>query len=290
VQAREAAVVAHLPGAGERGRQVGLLGQEVGGAVAEPSWLHHDHLPAVGNDVDDGAVVVGQPGQPRLHAVEDLTLGEALPLLPAPRFEGDQLLGALPHGVGGQQLAARERLDDLDVGHRALVAHGERREAVHLVAPHVDADRPISGGREEVDDGATDGELATVLHLGLAPVPGHPQPLDDRRLVAGLAVADHQRSDGVDERAEALDQRPDRGDDHRWHPLGGSVSEPPDGPQPAPHGLDAGADPFERQRLPRREQLHRVVAQEGGEVTGQALGLGGGGNCDEHRPLGADLG
>ena len=61
-----------------------------------------------------------------------------------------------------------------EVVRRALVADGERGQAVDLVAPQVDAHRLVRRGGEDVDDAAAHGELAAVLDLVLAPVaPGH---------------------------------------------------------------------------------------------------------------------
>ena len=69
----------------------------------------------------------------------------------------------------------------------------------------------------------------------------------------------------------------------RGRRLAGCRRQAPDGAQPPAHGLDAGADPLEGQGLPGREQLDLVVAQEGGQVVGQALGVGGGGDGHHDR-------
>ena len=75
---------------------------------------------------------------------------------------------------GDDELAAPEEGDDGEVVRRALVADGERGEAVDLVAPQVDAHRLVRRGGEDVDDPAAHGELPAVLDLVLAPVaPGH---------------------------------------------------------------------------------------------------------------------
>ena len=58
----------------------------------------------------------------------------------------------------------------VEVADRALVVDAERREPVDLVAPQVDADRGVGGGREHVDDRAATGELAAVLDELLAAV------------------------------------------------------------------------------------------------------------------------
>ena len=188
-------------------------------------------------------------------------------------------LGPLAHLVGGQQLAAREHVDLVEVVGGALVADRELGEPVDLVAPQVDADRAVGGGREHVDDRAADRDLAAVLDLFLAPVAGADEPGHEVVAVPLLARRDDEGLDVVDVRAEPLHQRPDRGDDDGGRAV--RVAQPPDRAQPAAHGLDGRADPLERQRLPGREQLRRVGPEEGGEVVGQPLGVGGGGDGDE---------
>ena len=103
-------------------------------------------------------------------------LGEALPLLAAPRLGGDEAARPLAHGLVGQQLAGREDLHLVEVGDRALVVDAERRQAVDLVAPQVDAHRHVAGGGEHVDDRAAPGDLAAVLDQLLAAVPERHQP------------------------------------------------------------------------------------------------------------------
>ena len=235
VQPGEAPVVADLPGPGQRGGEVVLLGQQVGGPVPQAAGLDDDDEPVGGHQVDDGAGVVDEPRQPALHAVEDLALGQPLPLLASPRLVTDQLLGAGPHGIGREQLPAREDLDALEVAGGALVAHRERGEAVDLVAPLVEADRGIGGGVEHVDDGAAHGELAPVLDLGLAPVAVHAEPGGEVVEVVALPRPDHERFDRLDVGTESLHERPHGCDDHGGSAFG--VAEPPRGAQPAALGL-----------------------------------------------------
>src|SRR3546814_13908800 len=115
-----------------------------------------------------------EPRHPRLHAVEGLALGEALPLLAAPRLERDQLLGSLPHLVGGQQLAAAEHPGALERVGGALVDDRELGEAVDLVAPQGDAHRAVGGGREHVDDRAAPPDPPSLLPNPPPPVAAPP--------------------------------------------------------------------------------------------------------------------
>ena len=91
---------------------------------------------------------VGEPRQPRLHAVEGLSLGQALPLL-------------RPHGSARSSSAARARTSSVGSSSRtgknhasarspwrALVGDRELRQPVDLVAPEVDADGMVGRRRD----------------------------------------------------------------------------------------------------------------------------------------------
>ena len=215
-------------------------------------------------------------------------LRQALPLLPAPGLEADQALGALSHLSGREQLAAGEDDDLGQVVGGALVGHGELGEAIDLVAPQVDAHGAVGGGREHVDDGAADRDLAAVLDHLLAAVAGRHQLVDELVSVDAGAGGDDDGLERLDVRAETLHQGPDGRHDH----LRGTVGLPqaPQGAQAAAHGLDAGADPLEGQGLPGGEQLDGVVAQVGAQVTGDALGLRGRGDGEHHRAAAGEAG
>ena len=265
-------VLGGAPRHGQGRGQVGLFRQQVGGAVAHATGLAQQHLGVVADDVEQRPLVLGQPRQPRLHAVEHQALGQALPLLAAPRLEADQPLGPRADLVGGQQLTAREQQRLVEVVGRALVGHRELGEPVDLVAPQVDAHGPVGRRREHVDDRAAHGQLAAVLDHLLAPVAGGHQVADQVVAVDLQAGPDRDRGHVVDVGAEALHQRTHGRHHHVGRPLG--VVQPPQHPQAPAHRLDPGAHPLERQRLPGGEQLDPVVAQEGADVVGQALGLG----------------
>jgi hypothetical protein len=267
------AVAHRAPRHRERCGEVGLLRQQVGGAVAHSPWLAEQHLRAIAHDVEQHVLAPGEPRQPRLHAVEHQALGQPFPLLAPPRLEPDQPLGPLPYLGRGQQLATGEDLDERQVGERALVGNRELGEPVDLVAPEVDPHRAVGRGGEHVDDGPPHRDLTPVLHHVLAAVPGEHQLRHELVAVELLPGPHDHRLDVLDVGTQPLHERPHRGDDHAGRPLG--VSQTPQHPCPPAHGLDGGADALERQRLPRREQLDRFVAQVGGQVVGQALGLGG---------------
>ena len=62
---------------------------------------------------------------------------------------------------------------------------------------------------------------------------------------------------------------------------GGVVLQAPQHAKAPAHGLHAGADAFEGQRLPRREELDVVRGEELLQVVGQALRRGPGGDRDQ---------
>ncbi len=73
------------------------------------------------------------------------------------------LAGALAHGRGEQQLAARRQLHALDrLGQRSLVGDRERPELLDLVAEELDAHGVVGRGREHVEDAAAHRELAAA--------------------------------------------------------------------------------------------------------------------------------
>ena len=285
VEAREAMgrrpLVGRPPRHGQRGGQVALLGQQVGRPVAHPAGLAQQDLGVVADDVDQQVLVGGEPGQPRLHAVERQALGQPLPLLAAPRLQADEPLGPRPDLGRGQQLTAREDVDPAEVVGRPLVRHRELGQAVDLVAPQVDTDRPVGRRREHVHDRAADRHLAPVLDHLLPPVAGGHQVGHQLVAVDLLARPDGDGLDVLDVGPQPLHQRPHR----RHHDVGRSfgVAQAPQHPQAPAHRLDPGADPLEGQGLPGGEQLDPIVAEVGAEVAGQPLRLGRGGNGQHHR-------
>ena len=262
---------AGAPGAGQRARQRGLLVEQLTGAVPHAAGVDEEDLGVGADQVEQDVLALGQPGEPRLHAVELQPLGQLLPLLPSPRLGANQLVGPGPHLVGGEQLAAAEDLDAGHVAGRALGVDRELGEAVHLVAPQVDAHRHVGGGREHVDDRSPHRHLAPVLDLVLAAVAGGDERGQQVVRVDTGARRHDDRFGLLHMGAEALHERPGRGNQHARH--ADRVLQAPHRPQPPAHRLDARADPLERQRLPCREDVHRVGAQEGAHVVGQPLAV-----------------
>jgi hypothetical protein len=291
VQPRQA-VARRIPRLGQRRGEVDLLGDDVRRPVAHALRLDQHHQ-AVGRDeVEQHLLVVDEPRQPGLHAVEELALRQPVPLLASPRLGREQLLRPGAHPGPRQQLAGREERDLAERDGGALVVDPELVEPVDLVAPQVDAHRRVGGGGEDVDDGAAHGDLTAVLHLVLAPVAEADETRDEIGAVHHVALTDDDRIDlGV---TQPLHQRSRRRHEHRRRAFG--VTQVPQRLHPPAHRLDAGADPLERQGLPGREGHDRVGPEVEREVVGQPFGVAGGrnrhdegsafGHADERRERG----
>ncbi len=257
------------PRDGEGPRQGRLLVVELGGAVTDAAGIDEHDAPAGTHEVGQDALGVDEPREPRLHAVEDLALRQPLPLRASPRLGTDEGGGPGTHVLGGEHLATPEELDLTEVPHRTLVPGVELGETVDLVAPQVDPHRQLGGRRVHVDDPAPHGELAPVLDLVLAPVAESDEPGYELVQLETIAACHVHGNSGLLEGAQALQQGAHRGHDHRRGAVG--VLDAPQQPQAPPHGRHLGADAFEGQGVPRREQRHGVVPEEGAEVVAEAL-------------------
>ena len=255
----------------QRAGQIGFLGEDVGGAVAEPFGLDEDDLRVGRQEIEQHVLAIGEPRQPRLHAVECQSVGETLPLLAPPGLARDEPVGALADLVARQELPTREDDHAFERVRRALIAHRELAEAIDLVAPQVDAHGGVGGRREDVDDRAADGDLAAMFHLFLTAVARLHERGHELVAIATLSDLDLDRFDLLDVRPEALRERPDRSDHHVG--CAARIEQPPDRAQPPAHRLDPGAHPLERQRLPSREEVDPVRTEKGAEVVRQPLAV-----------------
>ena len=275
-EARQVAFASRAPGDGEGGRQRRLFVEQFLRPVAHALRLDEQHQRVVREEVGQQVLAVGEPRQPRLHAVEQLALGQALPLLAAPRLLRDQRGRPRPHVVGGEQLARREDARFGDVVGGALVGHRERRQPVDFVAPQIDAHGMVVGRRVHVDDRPPHRDLAARLHLVLASVAAGHQPGDEVVAVDLVARLHDDRFDLLGVRTEPLHQRAHRRHDdlRRCRRPVRRGPQPPHHAQATAHRLERRRHPLERQRLPRREELDLTLAEELGEVAHEAFGLG----------------
>ena len=200
-----------------------------------------------------------------------------------------ELLGASAYFRGRQELAYGEHSRLGNSARRALVGDRELREAVDLVAPQVDAHRMIGGGRIDVDDRAPHRDLAARFDLVLAAVAEVDEPGDELVAVELHSRRHRDRLDVLDVRAQALHERAHRRDD-RVREVLATGTQPPHHPEAAAHRLGRGRHPFERERLPRREELDRVVAEVLAQVGGDALRLDARRDREHDRPAGRGAG
>ena len=283
------------PRGGECLGQGRLLVVQLDGAVAHPSWLDEHDLRVRPEEVGGEVLFGDQPRQPRLHAVEGLPPGQALPVGAPPGLGRFELGGPGGDRRGRWHLPTAEHHRAPEGCDGALVADVEGGQAVDLVAEEVDANRGVGGRGEDVDDPAAHRQLATVLDLVLTPV-ALPDQLGDEFLgVDALALDQGDRGGGVAPGAEPLEDGPDRGDDD----VGARCTlgeEVPQHREPGPHGGHLGAHPLEGEGLPRRED-HDPLAQPTGrrgvglvrgeearEVPSQPLGVGERGGDHHERP------
>ncbi len=213
-QAGQVSLGRRAPRDRERRRQRRLLVEQLLRAVAHALGLDEQHEGVVGQEVGEEMLAVGEPRQPRLHAVEQLALGQALPLLATPRLLRDQRGGALAHVVGGQQLARGEDAHLGDVVRGPLVGDRERRQAIDLVAPEVDAHRVVVGRRVHVDDRAPHRHLAARLDLVLAAIAAGDEARDQLVAVDLVAGLHHDRLDRLGVGTEPLHEGAHRRDHH----------------------------------------------------------------------------
>ncbi len=194
----------------ERLREGGFFVEQLLSAVAQPPGFDDRDERRRRQQVGQQVLFGREPREPRLHAVERVALGEALPLLPSPRLGLQELARTRPHLVARQELAHREDPRLRDLGRRALVGDREMRQAVDLVAPEVDAHGMVGGRGVHVDDRAAHRHLTARLDLVLAPVADRDEPGDELVAVDLRALAHDDGFDVLDVRAQALHERAHR--------------------------------------------------------------------------------
>ncbi len=80
----------------------------------------------------------------------------------------------LPAGRREQPVTATVGISG--IGQRPLISHGERPDVLNLVAEEFNPQRMFLRGRKDVEDAATDRNLATPLHQ-IDPMVGDPDQL-----------------------------------------------------------------------------------------------------------------
>ncbi len=226
----------------------------------------------LGQVVREGDEAIDDGGQERLHALDRDALGHLLEHAGEPGEVGLEVAGALAHGLREEQLAAGEERDLAHLaGKRALIGDREGADLIDLVAEELDA-AGVSGRRgEDVEDAASDGELAaardhvdavigqldkTQRHLAQVVTASADGQLDGRN----VGEPGGQRLDGAAHRCR--DHQRCRGIPSR---------NAPEHFEPGADDLGTRAEAFVRQRLPGGEMQHLGAGEELAESGSERL-------------------
>ena len=258
----------------------------LGRALERPLGVGHGH-PAPGREQLGGhGHPIEQERCERVGPLEAEPVGE--PLHPVAEPVGQPrraALGDREEVVVGQELADRRDLDRAELLRRQLRRRGELPEALDLVAPVLEPRRAPGDAREDVDDPAPDGELATVLHHVHARVA---ELRESFREGVGCEL-DAGRELHRPGRAEGRGDRLHRGqvgshDDERSR----RSAETPDRVGPPGCHLRRRIHPLVGQRIPRRQERHAVRTEVRADLGGQVLCLARAGSDDHQRGVQRD--
>ncbi|CAB4593526.1 unannotated protein [freshwater metagenome] len=144
------------PGSRERLLEVLLLSEDVTSSITHASRFDQQNLGVVSKQIKKNIwiirVVIDQPGQPALHAIEHLTLGKSLPLLPPPRLGADENRSTFTHLLGGEEFATRKNRYLCHRNCCSLIGNRKLGEAINFIAPKIDTNGNIGRARVDVDD------------------------------------------------------------------------------------------------------------------------------------------
>ena len=248
--------VVSAPRGGQGLHQGGLLIKQLQGAVPDTARLRQHDLRVGGQEVGKELLIGMDIREPVLHAVEEDPVLEPIPLRAAPWPSCEQLRRRRFDVVARNQLSTAEEDRRVHISNRALVGHAEGGQSFDLITPKVDTHRLCRRRGKDVDDATPHGELPTMFDRVLPAVPHAGQPPDEGVELDFGSRPHQQRCGRGVERAEPLQQRPDRRHDdpgRLWDSAIRRMGQAPSHRQSAPHGLDIGTHPFERERLPGRE-------------------------------------
>ena len=169
------------------------------------------------------------------------------------RGPGRELLGTVPDRRGEQQLPARGRPQAASRARRgastggtglvqaALVGHPEVADLLNGVAPELDPQRVVLGGREHVQDAAADRYLTAVGHQLSPGIPDVHQAGEHFLQVGGVAGGQRYGHQLTQAACQWLQQPAHRGDDH-FQRAGPGIArvgpgQPPQDREAAPGGV-----------------------------------------------------
>ncbi len=260
------------------GRQELLAGaQQLLGTILDALRLQQHHPGAAGHEIDHRLHLLDQQRGDGLHALGPVALRHRVQQIGQLRVLRQQGASASADRVGERQFATRRR--EQAVRQRlqgALIGHCEGADLVHLVAEELQAHRVRLGRREHVQDAAAQSELAAPLHqIGTGVADAH-QLAGQLGRIGLTADPDGDRFGVGGLHGDRLQQGPHRHHDHCRHRGGRSVAGPA---HPTQHRhattdhIRRRAQPFVRQRLPRREHCNRGRVEVAGQLVRHILRL-----------------
>ena len=244
----------------------------------------HEHMSFLRHDLGEHLhrMLTNQWNQ-RFHALHPLAIADAGEhFLDLARARGGEFLRGGLHVVVDKQCTTREdiQLVDLYLRDRALVSDGKGAQVGDLVTPELDTYRQLFGRRENIDDAATHGKLATpadhvhmriaVMHQPLNQVLAVPVQLDVNGGAGFRLKVVHNR---LHQRAHRRNQNVDFAPANVVKRL-----------TTLRHGIHRWRKLLMRERLPRGEHSY-TVADHRLDLGSQVLRLTAGSRDDQHRHL-----
>jgi hypothetical protein len=195
-----------------------FLSEDVSSTIAHASRFDQQNLCVVSEQIEKNIwiirVVIDQPWQPTLHAIEHLALRKSLPLLPPPRLGSDKGCSTLTHFLGGKEFATRKNCDFGNRNGCALVGDRKFSKPIDFVSPKIDSHWNIGGTRIDIDNRTADRDFTAVLNLHLSAISESDESFDQFDRISDVANTNRDRFDFTNMRPKPLNQRPNRRHDY----------------------------------------------------------------------------
>jgi hypothetical protein len=201
-----------------------FFSEDVASAIAHAPRFDQQNLRVVSEQIEKNIwiirIVIDQPWQPTLHAIEHLALRKSLPLLPPPRLRSDKDCSTLTHFLSGKEFATRENCHFGNRNGCSLVGNRKLGEAINFIAPKIDSHRNIGSTRIDIDNRTSDCNFTAVLNLYLSAISESDESFDQCDWISNVTNTNCDRFDFTNMRPKPLNQRPNRRHDHCRGPFG----------------------------------------------------------------------
>ena len=268
---------------------------EVRGAGLDAFGFGDDDLRPCRQQSDDRLHPVGEDGGERFHAFDGDSAGDLIEHIGGAGYILGEVCGPLAHRIGQEQLPARRCRQAqwfFAVFGRdgALVADGEFADLVDFVAEELHAQRPLRGGREDIDDSAAHSEFAAPGDHVDAGVREFGEPFG--QIIDLIFVADGEldRFDVAEPLGQGLEEGAHGRDDEGQFPTGSGVSQAAQHLETLTDGVRTRGQLLVRQGLPAGEDRDRRRRHPVGECLSEVFGLTCRGGDDELRRRGGPVG